>query len=331
MRPRSLSTLAVVVAMVTLAAGAGAQSLDEQTEFKKGRYAYASKSYDDADAMFRKMLEPGTGTLHDKVLVNEARMYWGATLIAKGRREEASALFDALLDSDSKYEPDPTVFPLEVGKVFIDAQARYKKRVIEAEEGAKLREKQRREQEEAAKRAQIERLRQLETLVTEEHIIDHHSRWKALLPLGVGQFQNGKNGLGFFFGGTEALLLAGDGITAIIYLTQLHNASAAFQAFQDSAIAQAYLDRANEARYANLIVNGVLAFTVIAGIIEGEVSYVPDVSLVKPRKLPDLPGVSPDAKPSAFGPTMTFGAFPVPSADGKGGVSGAVFGVSGQF
>jgi len=325
MRSRAPLLLAVAAAVALITGGAGAQTLDEQTAFKKGRYAYAAKSFDDADAMFRAMLDPRTGLLHDKVLVNEARMYWGATLIARGRKEEAMAQFDALLSSDPKYEPDPTVFPLEVGKAFIDAQAAYKKRLIEAEEEAKLREKLRREQEEAAKKAQIERMRRLETLATEEHVVDHHSRWIALVPFGIGQFQNGKGGLGWFFLSSESLFLAGAIVTVPIYLTQLHNASAAYSTPQDRPIAQAYQDRANAARYTNLALNGVFAVLVAAGIIEAELDYVPDVTTVKPRNLPDLPGVSPAAQPSA---RITFGAVPI-LGDGRGG--GLVLGVGGEF
>ena len=331
MRLHALSTLAVAVAIVTVAAEAGAQTVDEQTEFKKGRYAYAAKSYVDADALFRKMLDPKTGTLRDKVLINEARMYWGATLIATGRKEQAMEQFDALLASDPKYEPDPTVFPLDVGRVFIDAQALYKKRLIEAEEEAKLSEKQKREREEAAKKAQIERLRQLEILVGEEHVIDHHSRWIALLPFGVGQFQNGKNGLGAFFLSAESLMLAGGIVTVPIYLYQLGQVRAVYQGVTDQGVAAVYDERANEARYANLIFYGALAVTAVAGVIEAQVSYVPDVSGVRPRKLPDLPGVSPDAKPPKTSLSLTFGAAPVFGGEGKGGVSGAVVGVGGLF
>jgi len=331
MRLHALSTLAVAVAIVTVAAEAGAQTVDEQTEFKKGRYAYAAKSYVDADALFRKMLDPKTGTLHDKVLVNEARMYWGATLIATGRKEQAMEQFDALLASDPRYEPDPTVFPLEVGKVFIDAKALYQKRLIEAGEEAERIEKLKREKGEAAKKAQIERLRLLETLVMEEHLVDHHSRWVALLPFGVGQFQNGKNGLGTFFLSAESLMLAGGIVTVPIYLYQLGQVRAVYKGVTDQGVAAVYDERANEARYANLIFYGALAITAVAGVIEAQVSYVPDVSFVRSRKLPDLPGVSPDAKPPTTSLSLTFGASPVFGGEGKGGVSGAVVGVGGVF
>jgi tetratricopeptide (TPR) repeat protein len=332
MRLLSLSNLAVAVAIVTVAAESGAQTIDEQADFKKGRYAYASKSFDDADALFRRMLDPVSGTLHDKGLVNEARMYWGATLIAKGRKDDALAQFEALLQNDPKYEPDPTVFPLEVGKVFIDAQALNQKRAEALAREEALREKKRREDEEAAKKAQIERLRQLEKLASEEHVIDRHSRWRALLPFGVGQFQNGSRALGFFFLATESIELAGSLFAVGDYLYQLHEANAAYTSIAAQSIAQQYLDRANEARIANLIFNGALALTVVSGAIEAEVAYVPQFQEVKPRALPPLPGTSPDGKPAGSGllPTLTFGATPLFGAEGKG-MTGGMVGVRGRF
>jgi tetratricopeptide (TPR) repeat protein len=329
---RSLSSLAVAIAIVTVAARAGAQTVDEQAEFKKGRYAYEAKSYDDADALFRRMLDPQTGTLHDKGLVNEARMYWGATLIARGHKDEAIAQFDLLLTVDPGYEPDPTKFPLEVGNAFIDTQALYRKKAAALAEEMARRDKLRKEQEEAAKQAQVQRLKDLEILVGQEYVTAYHSRWVALLPGGTGQFQNGKSGLGYFFLSTESLLLAAGIVTVPIYLVQLNDAHDASGSVQTQPIAQAYTDRANEARIANLIFYGALAFTTIAGVIEAEISYVPDVTGVKPRKLPDLPGVSPDAKPpGTSGLSWTFGAAPVFGADGRGGVSGGVLSVGGRF
>jgi tetratricopeptide (TPR) repeat protein len=334
MRLLSPRNLAVAVAIVAVATEAGAQSVDEQTDLKKGRYAYAAKSFDEADAMFRRMLDPKTGTLHNAVLINEARMYWGATLIAKGKKEEAFAQFDALVQADPKYDPDPTIFPTEVANVFYDAQKLNNERRIQAEEDAKMREKQKKAEEEAAKKAQIERLRQLETLAGEEHVIDRHSRWVALLPFGVGQFQNGSRGLGYFFLVTEGLELSGALVAAGDYLFQLHDANASFTSLAAQSIAQQYLDRANEARVANLIFNGALALTAVAGAIEAEVSYVPRFVETKPRPLPPLPGSSPDAKPEGAWllPGFTFGAAPVFDAERRGsGVTGGVVGMGGKF
>lgn len=325
MRPRSFSTLAVALAIVLFAGRSGA---DEPSELAKGRFAYNARSYDDADAAFRAMLDPKTGTVHDSVLVNEARMYWGATLIAKGRNDEAVQQFEAILAVDPKYEPDPAVFPVQVGYVFIDTRARFQERARQLEEQKAQREKLRKEQEEAAKKAMVERLRYLEKLAAQDTVVEPHSRWIALVPFGAGQFENGQTALGFFFEATEALLLAGELITIPIYLTQLQNSSAAYQqGLANAPIAQQYLNRANEARITNLVLNGALDLTMIVGVLQAQIAFDPEVQRVRVR--PHVPA-TPSAPVHASLPALRFGAAPVFAAEGKS-LSGAVIGVNGSF
>jgi hypothetical protein len=332
MRARSLWTLGLALAIAMVARVARAQTIDEQQEFEKGRYAYRTKDFAGAEVRFRAMLDPVSGSLHDKVLVNQARMYWGAALIATGRTPQALEQFDRILTVDPSFDPDPTVFPAEVGDAFIDTRAGYQKRVLEQKEEEARRERKRKQDEDEAKRAQVARLEQLERLVTEEHVIDRHSRWVALLPGGIGQFQNGNTGLGWFFLSTESLLIVGTLVSVADYYVQNANAKAAFTSLAQRPLAQQYVDRADEALIADQIIFGALAATAIAGIIEAEASYVPQFSSVKARPLPPLPGTSPDAKPTANVPLVqwNFGAAPVFGPGGKG-VSGATFGVGGGF
>jgi len=332
MRVRSPWTLGLALAISMIARGASAQTIEEQRDFEKGRYAYRTKDFADAESRFRKLLDPASGTLHDKVLVNQARMYWGAALIATGHKEEALQQFDKILTVDPSFDPDPTVFPAEVGDAFIDTRAGYQKRVLEQKEEEARRERKRREDEEAAKKAQVARLLQLEKLATEEHVIDRHSRWLSLVPGGVGQFQNGNTGLGWFFLSTESLLAMGTLAAVVDYYAQIANAKAANTSFSQEPIVQGYENRADEALIADQILFGALAATAVAGVIEAEASYVPQFSSVKPRPLPPLPGTSPDSKPTAASPLVrwTFEAAPVFGAEGRG-VSGATIGVGGRF
>src|SRR5208283_2297308 len=106
MRARSLVLLAVPVVVVAAtlaharvglaapptAAGAPA-AVDEQAEFEKGRNAYRAHQYEEADGAFLRMLDPNTGTLHDKGLKKQARMYWAATQIALHQDTDASGQF----------------------------------------------------------------------------------------------------------------------------------------------------------------------------------------------------------------------------------------------
>jgi tetratricopeptide (TPR) repeat protein len=332
MRERSLWTLLVALAILTIARTGSAQTIDEQKDFEKGRYAYRTKNFDDAEHKFKAMLDPVTGTLHDKVLVTQARMYWGAALIATGHKPEALEQFGKILSVDPTFEPDPTVFPVEVGDAFIETRAGYQKRAIEKQEEERRLEKKRKEEDEAAKKAQIERLALLERLASQDHVLETNRRLFALVPGGVGQFQNGNKGLGLFFLSTEGLLALGTLGMVIDYYAQLHYAAEAYPPVTNTSIAQQYLDRANEARIADQIIFGALAATAIAGVIEAEVDFVPGFASVKPRALPPLPGTSPDAKPGAATawPTLTFGAAPAFGAEGKG-ITGGVLEIHGRF
>lgn len=328
---RSLSTLALALAIVMLA---GSAEGDEPSELAKGRYAYSAHGYEDADAAFRAMLDPKTGTLRDRLLVSEARMYWGATLIALGRNDEASQQFEAILEVNPKYEPDPAVFPVQVGFAFIDARARFQEKARQLAEQQAKREKQRKQWEEAAKNAMVERLRYLEKLAAEDAVMEPHSRWLGLIPFGAGQFQNGEARLAWFFLSTETLLLAGALTTIPIYLTQLHDSSAAYQqGLQNTSVAQQYLDRANQARVANLAFNGALGLTMAAGVVQAELAFEPEVRRLHLR--PHDPSSPVSRAPRAVSsrapwPTLTFSAAPVFGAESSA-VSGVVLGVSGRF
>lgn len=328
MRPRTLSTLAVALALATFAARVGA---DEPSELAKGRYAYLAHGYEEADAAFRAMLDAKTGTLRDTVIVKEARMYWGATLLALGRTDEAIRQFEAILAVDSRYEPDPAVFPVQVGYVFIDTRARFQEKARQLAEQQAQREKQRKEQEEAAQKAMIERLRYLEKIAAQDVVMEPHSRWIALIPFGAGQFQNGQTALGWFFLSTEGLLLAGALTTIPIYLTDLHNSSVAYQqGLQYVPVAQQYTDRANAARIANLAFNGTLDLTMIAGVVQAQIAFNPEVRRWRIRNHDPGAQPRPPISSGAGLPTLTLGAVPVLGTEGKAH-SGAILGVIGRF
>src|SRR5262245_43320127 len=80
------------------------------SDVAKARAAYEAKKYDEAGRRLRAMLDPDTGTLKDPSLRTQARMYWGATLLARGRRDEAAAMFEKLLLDEPSFEPDPLSF-----------------------------------------------------------------------------------------------------------------------------------------------------------------------------------------------------------------------------
>jgi hypothetical protein len=304
------------------------EPVDEQSEFEKGRNAYRAQKYDEADARFLRMLDPQHGTLHDKVLIKQARMYWAATLLAEHQDEYATSIFETILTEDHDYEPDPLAFPTEVTNAFIDTRARLREKLAAIALEQYRHAAERRAREEAAKQQEAARIKTLERLAGEVEVTDKHSRWRAVLPFGVGQFQNGQRGLGWFFLGTEAALVAGGIATVPIYWVNLADAHDTYS-WATKSVAQQYLDRANAVRYVNLSLYGALAVTAIVGAIQAEATYVPDQVQVMPRAIPG--SVAPPAPPPpAAAQSISWQAAPVPGRDGRG-LSGATVGFSATF
>jgi len=279
---------------------AGAARADEQGELDKGKNAYLARQYDEADARFRAMLDPRTGTIHDPVLVTQAYMLWGAVMVAKGKPQEASSLFEQLLLKDPRFEPDPLSFPTEVLDAFSDTKNRIRQRLNQAAQDAARREADRRAREEQEKRRQAARLTLLERLASEETVTEEHSRWIAWVPFGAGQFQNGETALGWLFLGSEAAFVLGGTLTLPFYyaerraVTDAYNDPTGCVGGQDQYLfnckrdenARSHQNTANALRVANLSLYGAFAFTAIVGVIEANLRYEPRVVLTKKRALP---------------------------------------------
>ena len=313
-----MRTSTFAAAFLLIVAVAPRARADEQSDLDKGRNVYLARQYDEADARFRTMLDAKTGTLHDPALIAQAQMYWGAVMIAKGRSEDASALFEKLLLRDAHYEPDPLSFPPEVLDAFVDTRTRIRDSLNAAARENARREAERKAHDEAEKVRQVERLKLLERLASEEEITDRHYRFVAFIPFGAGQFQNGQKALGWTFLGVESALALAGAITVPLYYAELKGAKddyvPATQNFATS-LGQTHLDRANNYRIANLTLYAGFAATALIGIAQANFAYVPDVHITKKRLV--------DASPS-FVPTLS------PVATEKG-VSGGVFGLTGRF
>jgi hypothetical protein len=299
--------MAGVLVVAGLCAAASARA-DEQGDLDKARAAYLARRYDEAERRFRTMLDPVNGTIHDPSLLSRARMYWGAVALAKSSAVQANAIFEKLLLDDPTFEPDPLSFPADVINAFIDTRARMRERLSAMAAEQARRDAERLAKEEAEKKRQAAHLALVEKLASEEEIYDRHSRWVALLPFGVGQFQNGKSALGWFFLGSEAALFAG-GCIALPFYT--YNATQGIDQYEktDTVRANTYFERSNVARGLNIGLLSGGAGVAVIGILQAQAAYVPDVITIKHRPLPAaratnkggpwmLPNVSPVFAPN---------------------------------
>lgn len=293
--------LLALAAWLVLVLAAPHASADEQSDVAKARAAYEAKNYDDADRRLWALLNPETGTLRDPGLRTQARMYWAATMLAKKNTQDASKIFETLLLDDPSFEPDPLSFPGDVIDAFIDTRKRIVDKInaAKAEQARQAAERKAREEEE--KRRAAERLRLLERLATEEKVTEHHSRWVALIPFGVGQFQNGQKVLGWVFLGTEAACLVGAAVAFPFYVYNRGRALALVGSNPDADPLKSYRDRANTASLVNGVLNLSAAVVAVVGIVHAEVTFAPDPVEVRKRPLPPMGGGAPVIAPTTGG------------------------------
>src|SRR6185295_2604664 len=115
----------------------------------------------------------------------------------------------------------------------------------------------------------------LQPLAGQESVVVRHSRWIAALPFGVGQFQNGQDGLGYALLVSEALLAGASITSGAIYMELL--ADYTRQQGQQGQINYADLTaRLGSAKDVNLYTTTALGVIAVAGIVHAELTFVPE-------------------------------------------------------
>jgi hypothetical protein len=272
---------------------------DPRSDLEKAHNAYAAHRYDDAEARLRALLDVQTGTLKDPDAIADARMYLGAVLLAEKRADEASVVFEALLIDRPEYQPDPLRVSLEAQDALTDAKTRLREKLaaIQAE-------KVRRAQEEKAK-AEAERQRQalrlqtLEKLASTAVVTERSSRWIALVPFGVGQFQNRQPAAGWSFLVFESLLVVGSFVGQGLSLYDQNQALSAYRT-HNVTIADGYQTRAQELAVAGDAMAGGFLAAAIAGVVHAQLTFVPEHTEVHVRPLPPL-SLAPVVGPGGIG------------------------------
>jgi hypothetical protein len=291
---RQLLAWGALVACLAFASPAFAQ----QAELDKGRAAYIAHRYEDANKIFSQMFASGAPP-QAPGLVAEARMYWGATLVALARKDDAERIFHDLLRDAPSYSPDPVIVAAEAVNLFEDTKAKYTAELNAAEERRRQEAEAARLAEQKRKEDEARRLERLQELAAQEQTTVFHSRWIALLPFGIGQFQNGDKGLGFLFVSIEAGLLAASVATWVSFVSNRSDADQAYNTGRYTDY-QGYTGRADDARTANLVVDGVFAGVALLGIIEAEIVYKPALVDTRPRNVPGVT-VTPTVRPARQG------------------------------
>jgi hypothetical protein len=290
------------------ASAATPTQLNDTAELARVVGMYEAGKYGEcADSLHDLLSEDGKRPLRDPDVIESARIYHAACLIGSGQPQLADEPLRAAIRQDPQMKPpDSLVFPpqvidhfLRVRETMFDVIKRAEdERVKHAQELARQQED--RTRRERLRVAGLERLAQQETVVTEK------SRWFALVPFGAGQFQNGKDTLGYVFL-TSEVLLAASTLTTLGIETHL-----VLQANQIEAEGKKPVQSTNPnlqnwktaLDYSSYAWLGVS----LVGIVEAELSFTPEQRRIRKRPLPL------ELRPTA---AVT--------------PSGAVFGLSGEF
>ncbi|PIE05266.1 MAG: hypothetical protein CSA75_05660 [Sorangium cellulosum] len=254
---------------------------DELAEFDKGRNSYSRGAYEQAADRFAQMLDADNpDALKSSDLIEQARIYRVASLIALGRTSEADKEIETILRVNPSAYPDPVIFPGVVLDRFTDVRGKIRSELeAQAKEKARM-ERLRLEKEQAKQRRARERIKRLEQLATQEVRVVQNSRWLAALPFGVGQFQNEQQELGWLFLTTEFALASTTVVTSAIYQDLSSKGT------QDNVDPEDLNDRIATMKTVNNLAFAALALTAVGGIIHSQLTYVPERREVRQRELP---------------------------------------------
>jgi hypothetical protein len=280
---RSVSLLLVLLAVSFTAAPARA---DDATELERAKSSYDAGRYAEGVERFREILNPASPNgLREPTAIERARAYYAACLIALGRTEEADAEIEKIIRNNPVYSPDPVAFPGKVVDRFIEIKSRFKGE-IEAAFRARA-------AAEAAAKAKVERqqreyIESLQQLARNETVVVRNSRWVAMLPFGVGQFQNGQEALGYTFLIAESALAVASVTTNVIHQQLWEQYASANPATVDFNKFESQMKTAYEV---NVYTTAALALVTLTGILHAQLTFVPEVreTRVRPQPLPTPP------------------------------------------
>ncbi|MET0593986.1 MAG: hypothetical protein ABW133_14895 [Polyangiaceae bacterium] len=295
---RSLSLLLAFLAASLAAAPARA---DDATELERAKASYDAGRYAEGVDRFRDILTPGApNALHEPTAIERARAYYEACLIALGRAEEADVEIEKVIRNNPSFSPDPVAFPSRVVDRFFEIKSRLKGEIeaaFRARTAAELATKAK------AEKQQREYIETLQRMASQETVAVRHSRWIAMIPFGVGQFQNGQDGLGYGLFLAESALLVTNVVSNVLHDQLLSDFAPVDPGTVDYTKLNSEL---KTTRAVNLFSLAALGVVGLGGIIHAQATFVPERIETRPRALPPPPSSMPVAPKVGAGPSGFF-------------------------
>lgn len=293
--------------------------LGEEGELRRAISLYDSGQYDACVDAFQELLEPeGARRLRSPSKIESAGVYYGSCLIGVGRTLEAEAVFRrAILDNPQMKTPDSLLFPEAVVELFLRVRESMMDEIRRAEQKRMQDAEARASREIDLRQREMVRVEQLMKLAENETVIERHTRWLTLVPFGTGQFQNGNRGLGWFF-------LASETAVTSLFISSMYLSAWYSSKNVDGVPSERRreLSAARENAYLVGTFSGWGLFGLLtAGLVEANVTFVPETKLVRPRQLPkELRQLGPGKRP---GPALSLTIAPLSCGGWTGSVIGS--------
>jgi hypothetical protein len=291
--------LAPALAGLAVLLGASVCHADDAQELELAKNRFNAGQYEEAHSQFARLLTPtlpacdkGPSTacrLTDPDLIERTRVLDAACLIALKRPALADAQIETVLRQNPAYAPSPALFPQEVVDRFTEVRGRLREELDKLAEQQAHEALKRRLADQQARDAQEKWITDVQRLAGQERRFEVNSRWIAMIPFGVGQYQNGDTRLGALFTASEVALgvsLVTSGVFAQNY--------ANFDRSRCNAQCYAQVESAfTTAALVNHISFGALLGVAVAGIVQAQIAFVPERVTAVPRAIPPRPKIAP--------------------------------------
>jgi hypothetical protein len=240
---------------------------------------YEAGKYGECAAGLSKLLKSGDEQLHEPDVLEAARIYHAACLIGAGRASEADEpLREAIRANMQMKPPDSLVFPPPVIERFLRVRRSLYDEIKRAEDSRVEQARVAAEAEAGRKRSEELRVRELERLASQETLVVRNRRWVATVPFGVGQFQNGDDGLGWVFLTGESALAA-TALTSLGMRTYLELQASRLKNEKNDAVLLTWTTLLRVSSW------GLVAVA-SAGVLQAHLGYVPETRETRRRALP---------------------------------------------
>ncbi|HTQ07889.1 MAG TPA: hypothetical protein VMI54_28750 [Polyangiaceae bacterium] len=244
--------------------------------------------YEECAARLSRLLDPQSAhPLAQPQIVETSRIYYATCLMGLGKDEQADEVLRAAIRKNPQMRPpDSLTFPARVVDHFLKVREQLYTELRATEQKAIERAKQEAAAKQKRDNEQWAHTLMLERLARQEVVVEKNSRYVALLPFGVGQFQNGNKTLGWTFLVAETMLGA-TALTSLSVFSTLNIQAARYEA-RGQQPSKNVNDRLTNWHLALTGTTYALLGVAALGMVEAEASFVPEVKRIRERPLPKI-------------------------------------------